>query len=86
MIRLTDSLQGSPDFFVRGPHKLLHNSSRAGHLTECDCFGICCILQYQLFVKILFFHCWKMSLRPEEMASWAGFGPRAVVWRSWFIV
>ena len=25
--------QGSPYFFVRGPHKLLHTSSRAGHLT-----------------------------------------------------
>jgi len=25
--------QGSPKFFVRGPHKLLCNSSRAGHLT-----------------------------------------------------
>jgi len=25
-------VQGSPNFFVQGPHKLLHNSSRAGHL------------------------------------------------------
>jgi len=25
--------QGSPNFFARGPHKLLHNSSRAGHIT-----------------------------------------------------
>ena len=25
--------QGSPNFFVRGPHKLLYNSSMAGHLT-----------------------------------------------------
>ena len=24
--------QGSPNFFVQGPHNLLHNSSRAGHL------------------------------------------------------
>jgi len=23
--------QGSPNFFVRGPHKLLHNSPRARH-------------------------------------------------------
>jgi len=25
--------QGYPNFFGRGPHKLLHNSSKAGHLT-----------------------------------------------------
>jgi len=25
--------QGSPKFFARGPHKLLHSSSRAEHLT-----------------------------------------------------
>jgi len=25
--------QGSPNFFVRGPHKLLQNIPRAGHLT-----------------------------------------------------
>jgi len=25
--------QGSPNFIVRGPHKLLHDSSRARHLT-----------------------------------------------------
>jgi len=35
--------------FVRGSHKLLHNSSRAGHLTQCDCFGVCYILPNQQF-------------------------------------
>jgi len=25
-------VQGPPKFFVRGPHKILHNSSRAGRL------------------------------------------------------
>ena len=30
--KLHDLEQGSPNFFVQGPHKLLHNSSRAGHL------------------------------------------------------
>jgi len=30
---------GSPNFFVRGPHEVLLNSPRAGHLTQCDCFG-----------------------------------------------
>ena len=33
------TLQGSPNFFVRGPHKLLLNSPCAGHLSKCDCFG-----------------------------------------------
>jgi len=32
--------QGSPNFFVRGPHKVLQNSSRAGHLEYCVWFGI----------------------------------------------
>jgi len=35
---------GSPNFFVRGPHNLSHNSPRAGHLTQCDCFRIYHIL------------------------------------------
>jgi len=39
--RSTFLLQGSPNNFSRGPHKLLLNCSRAGHLTSCDCFGIC---------------------------------------------
>jgi len=26
-------VQGSPNFFVRGPHKLIQNMSRAGRLT-----------------------------------------------------
>ena len=34
----------SPNVFVRGLHKLLHNSSRAGYLTQRDCFEICYIL------------------------------------------
>jgi len=39
--------QGSPNFFVRGAHKLLQNIPRTGRLTSCDCFGICCILPNQ---------------------------------------
>ena len=31
---------GSPNFFIQGPHKPLHNSPRAGHLAESDCFEI----------------------------------------------
>jgi len=41
------SKAGSPKFFVQGPHKLLHNSPRAGHLTQSDFFGICYILPNQ---------------------------------------
>jgi len=31
--------QESPNFFVRGPRKLSHNNSKAGHLTQWDCSG-----------------------------------------------
>jgi len=31
--RPSHAIAGTPNFFIRGPHKLLHNSSRAGHLT-----------------------------------------------------
>jgi len=34
------SYQGSPNFLLRGPHTLLHNSSRAEHLASCDSLGI----------------------------------------------
>jgi len=34
------------------------------------------------FVNPLFFHYWQNVLRPGEMASQIGFGPRAVVWRT----
>jgi len=30
---IVDVEHGSLNFFVRGPHKLLHNNPRAGHLT-----------------------------------------------------
>jgi len=50
-------IAGSPNFFVRGPHELLHNSSRAEHLTWWDCFGICYILPSQQVIrKYIFFH------------------------------
>jgi len=32
--------------------------TRAGHLTQCDCFGICYILPNQVFLKT-FFHYWQ---------------------------
>jgi len=45
---------GSPNFFIRGPHKLLHKSTWAEHLTYWDCFGICYILPNQSFSSINF--------------------------------
>jgi len=48
--------QGAPNFFVRGPHKLLLNSPRAGYLTQCDCFGKCYILpNQQIFLSYIVF-------------------------------
>jgi len=47
---------GSPNFVIRGPHKLLHNSARVGHLTWCDCFGICYILSNWKVFRQLIFH------------------------------
>ena len=52
--------QGSPNFFVRGPHKLLHNSSRAGHM--CNAIVSVYVTFYQInkfFVNMLFFHYWQ---------------------------
>jgi len=51
--------QGSRNSFVLGPHELLRNNSRAGHLTQCDDFQIQYVKFYQInkfFVNILFFH------------------------------
>ena len=51
--------------FFQGRHKLLHNSPRAGHLTSCDCFGMCYILlpnpqgMCKYYRPILFFHYWQ---------------------------
>ena len=57
---------------VRGPHKLLLNSPRAGHRTKCDCFRKCfCQINKFSFV-ILFFLVGKMSTR----AGWNGFAGR----------
>ena len=70
--------------FGRGPHKLLHNSSRAGHLAYCYFFGIYFILLNQhIFRKYMIFSLLaKCVLRPGEMASQVGFVGRAVVWRT----
>ena len=62
---------GLSNFFGRGPHKLLHNSSRARHLVSCDFSGICYILPNQhIFRKYIMFSLLaKCIFRPGEMAS-----------------
>jgi len=80
----TDPLaQGSPNFFVRGPHKLIKNMSRAGRFTQCDCLGICYILPNQqlfrkhisqFFFNIIFFIIKKMASR----AGWNGLAGRSL--------
>jgi len=66
----------------QGPHKLLHNSPRAGHITESDYFGISYIPPNQhIFRKYIIFSLLTRCLRgPDKMVLRAGFGQRAVVW------
>jgi len=75
--------QGSSNFWG-GSHKLMHNSSRARHLVQCDFSGICYILPNQhIFLKYIFLSLLaKCVLRPGEMASQVGFVAWAVVWRT----
>ena len=75
--------QEPPKFFARGPHNLLNNSLRAGHLTYCECFGICYILtNEENFCNYIIFSLLAKCLRERnEMASRAGFGSRAVDWK-----
>jgi len=47
MILLWCKSGASKFFFVRGPHKVIQNMSRAGRLTQYDCCGICYILSNQ---------------------------------------
>ena len=52
--------------FGRGPHKLLQNSMRAGHLASCYFFKICYILPNQhIFRKYIIF-----SLLAKCIAAW----------------
>jgi len=60
-------ITGSPNFFIRGPHKLLHKSAWAEHLTYWDCFGICHILPNQEAFRQSIFHF-------SQKYSRAGFG------------
>ena len=75
--------KGSANFFIRGPHKLIHNNSRAGHLTQCDRFGICYSIKSTSFSQIYYFFIFdKISSWDGWNALRAGFGPRVVVWRA----
>jgi len=47
LLKIITLRQRSPNCFVRGPHKLLHNSSGAEHLRWCEGFGIRYILPNQ---------------------------------------
>jgi len=70
--------QGSPNFFVRGPHKVIQNMSRVGHPMQCDCCGICYILQnQQIFWKYTVYYFFII----DKTASRAASDLRAVVWR-----
>ena len=64
----------SPNF-VKGLHKLLHNSSRVGPTTfNVIASGYVTFYRInELFVNILFFMI-------DKRTSWVGFGTRAVVW------
>jgi len=59
--------QGSPDVFIWGPQKLINNSSKAGHLTQCDLFRD--MLFYginKFFEKYIFSFLTKCLRRPDE--------------------
>ena len=63
---------GSPNFIVRGPQKLLDNSSRAGHLTWSGCFGICYILpNQQIFRKYHIFSLLTKWFRGPDLETLA---------------
>jgi len=69
-------MQQSQLFLSEGRIKLHKNSARAGHFTSHDCFGLCYILPNNKFFEIVDFFI------INEIGSLAGFGPRAVVWRT----
>ena len=59
--------------FVRGPHTLLQDSSRANILRNVICFGICYIMwNQQTFRKYASFHYWQNDFAAEwnRFAGW----------------
>ena len=78
--------QGSSNIVVRGPHQLLHNSSRAIHLNNAIVSAYVACYQINNFFVYYFFNIDKMSLWLNKMASWARFDPCTIVWRPWSAV
>jgi len=73
----------SPNFFVRGPHKLSLHSSRAGCLTLWDCFGICYILPNQKnFCKLQIYYFFIIYWQNVLAAGWNDFTSQ-MKWPSW---
>jgi len=72
MTKCNDLDQGSPNVFVRGPHKVMQNISRAGRRTQCVCFRIYYILPNQQNLGNFFSSFDKMALR----GGWKGFAGR----------
>jgi len=51
----------------------------AGHLTLCDCFGICYIFpNQQVFRKYIIFSLFTKWLRGQDLVSWPWFGDPAL--------
>ena len=76
------SYQGSPNFFARRPHELLHKCSRSEILRIVIVSGyVTCHQINKFFVNIWFLNYWQNVFAAGCNAWPAGFGPRAVVWR-----
>jgi len=75
--------QRSPKFFIRGQHKLLHKRPRPDILSNVFFFRYDTFYQTsKVFRQYTIFSLLTKCLRgPDKMASQAGFGPPAVVWR-----
>jgi len=74
--------QGSPNFFVQGSHNLSHNSSGLDILRNVTVLGYVTFYQINKLCKyIIFSLVRKCLLKPDEIVTWAGFGPWVVVWR-----
>ena len=71
------SRAGVSQRFTRGPHKLLHNSSRVRDLTQYDCFGICYIVQNEkMYCKYIIFsfvaNCFAATWKGYVGRIWVG--------------
>jgi len=75
--------QGSPHFLTEGHRSYYTTVRRPDILRNVIVSEYVKIYQINKnFLNVLFFHYWQnVLLRPDEMASRAGFRPRVVVWR-----